>query len=743
MRATTPDPHSDIDISALPLVLRRRARTLALAAAAIGLLTYGVLLLVPSRYSSEAQIRIGAPSLSDGTRSTTNAETIALSVDREAIASRVQELRSPDLAKKLAAELNLASRPEFNSAIEAGGLLNGLMRSLGFAGPRAGESEEERVLAAYYRALQVYQVKDTRVITLGFTAHDGDLSARAANRLIELYQAWLRERGATETSDAAAWLVPEIEKRTRELSTAEAAVERFRTTANLYRSGGSQVTELADQQLVDLASELTKVRTQRSEAEARAQAARELMRRGVPDAIPDVQKSPVIQGLIAQRVRAERDLAEAGSQLLPAHPRMKQLAANAADVRRQIQREASAVVDGLEREVKALALREELQKRSLAEAKAGLGSKADDRVRLAQLQDEVNAKRRELEGLRQRYEASRSHGTSMAVPIEVQVIATARPSSRPSWPNRLQIASLAAAATFVLGLVAVLFRELLSAGTPRMASGIRRREAVAMAEPAAIDAEAYNVGAVPMPVPLETPTISSAASEAVTQSQPAHITLSSIGAVAERLIANAPSHSGYRTLIVGDADASDVHEKATALANALAAVGRQVVLVDWSLDGVGLSRRLGVVASPGFVDLLTGNASFEDVIRLLPDSPIHIIPCGSACPEGVETLDPDRMNLLLDALDEAYADVVITGTHTAAREFFRAIEGRVDAGVLVRSTDGAQSPTDGHGLRFLGFDVTEIDVIHLDEARPVSAIRALGRRVRRADGLPQAASTAT
>ena len=50
----------------------------------------------------------------------------------------------------------------------------------------------------------------------------------------------------------------------------------------------------------------------------------------------------------------ERDLAEASTQLLPAHPRMKQLNANVADIRRQVQREAATVVDGLEREAKVL-----------------------------------------------------------------------------------------------------------------------------------------------------------------------------------------------------------------------------------------------------------------------------------------------------------------------------------------------------------------------------------------------------
>jgi len=733
MRARPSDPHGDIDISTLPAVLKRKTGTLALVAIAVGLLTYGVLLLVPSRYTSEAQIRIGAPTFPDAARGLASAESVALSVDREAIASRVQELRSPDLAKKLVVELRLAAHPDFNSALETQGAWGGLLQRLGLTGPRAGETEEERVLAAYYRALQVYQVKDTRVITLNFTARDGELAARAANRLIELYQAWLRERGVTETSDAHAWLVPEIEKRTRELSAAEAAVERFRATANLYRGTGSQPGELAQQQLTDLASELTRVRAQRSEAEARARAARELMRRGTPDAIPEVQRSPVIQGLIAQRVRAEREYAEAATQLLPAHPRMKQLAANVADVRRQIQREAASVVSGLEREVEALALRQELQKRTLDEAKAGLGSTAGDRVRLAQLEDDVKAKRGELEALRQRFEASRSRGAGEAVPVEVQVIATARPSSLPSWPNRLQIALLAAAATFVLGLAAVLFRELLAAGsrTPT-AMPVSRQAAGTPAGFTKDSGAAEALGAASSPAHDL---------RAGDDPQNGRVVVNTVAAVADRLLANSLGQSGYRTLVVGNASAG---AKAIDLANALASGGRQVVLIDWSLDGGGLSAALDVAASPGFTDLLTGGAVLEDVIRSVPGSAIHFVPCGSAHTDDIASLDPDRMNLLLDALDEAYAEIVITGPQAAARDFFRAIEGRVDAGVVVDPpNEGAAGPRTGTGQSFLGFDVIDIDVIHLDDARGSAARRPHGRASGRNIGLGPALSAAT
>ena len=149
-----------------------------------------------------------------------------------------------------------------------------------------------------------------------------------------------------------------------------------------------------------------------------------------------MQKSPVIQGLIAQRVRAEREKAEAETSLLSGHPRMKQLNANVTDLRRQVNKEAMIIVEGLEKEAKALAFREELAVKSLDELKAAAGSKSGDIAVLAALEGQAKAKRKELDGLQASFEATRSRGDAKSVPLEAQIIQNARPSSVPSSPKK-------------------------------------------------------------------------------------------------------------------------------------------------------------------------------------------------------------------------------------------------------------------------------------------------------------------
>ena len=86
------------------------------------------------------------------------------------------------------------ARPQFNSTLVERGPVGRTLRLIGLAGPRAGETEEDLVLGAYYEALRVYQIKDTRGIMIDFRSSDPKLAADAANKLAELYRDDLSQR---------------------------------------------------------------------------------------------------------------------------------------------------------------------------------------------------------------------------------------------------------------------------------------------------------------------------------------------------------------------------------------------------------------------------------------------------------------------------------------------------------------------------------------------------------------------
>src|SRR5690606_18008175 len=90
----------------------------------------------------------------------------------------------------------------------------------------------------------------------------------------------------------------------------------------------------------------------RNTAEQRAALINSLLKAGQPvEGIEDVRSSGVIQSLMQSRATYQAELAEKLATLLPAHPTIKGLNAQIAQVNLQINAEAKRIADGLAAQV--------------------------------------------------------------------------------------------------------------------------------------------------------------------------------------------------------------------------------------------------------------------------------------------------------------------------------------------------------------------------------------------------------
>jgi hypothetical protein len=96
------------------------------------------------------------------------------------------------------------------------------------------------------------------------------------------------------------------------------------------------------------------------------------------------------------------------------------------------------------------------------------------------------------------------------------------------------------------------------------------------------------------------------------------------------------------------------------------------------------------------------------------------------------TFDAEQINLVLDALDEAYDHIVVVGRHGDARQLFEIIEGRFDAGIVVAESRSRAPVLEDPAGTFLGFEVAEIDVIRYERA--AQAPSGMNQRIARATG---------
>jgi uncharacterized protein involved in exopolysaccharide biosynthesis/Mrp family chromosome partitioning ATPase len=730
----------DIDMTSVFAALKRSLRWLIPLSLLLGGLTYAALSLVAPRYQSEAELAIVAKG-AGGTFADRNAasgpDLITTRMDKEAINTHVRAMQSQELLEKIANDLKLAEYPEFNNALGPVDKLDAMLRIVGIGGPRKGETTRDRVLDALRDRLEVYAAKESRFIGVRVTSNDPGLAAKIANTLAENYRASLAEQGVTEVDDLQAVLQAKVQKLTEEVAAAETEVDRYRGKIDGFR-GGAQNTGLNEQQMSELTAELTKAKAARGEADVRAKSAREMIALGSADQLADVQKSPLIQNLVQQRVRIERQISELSATLLPGHPRMRQLNADLAGLKIQINKEVSKIVDSLEKEAAVAKGREDSISQSLADIKVRVVTNAPEEAQLRQLEATAKAKRTELDNIQAQLESNRKKLDARAQPVAAQIISNAQAESVPVFPRKGSLSALVAIASLMLGTAWVVTKALFEGarGGAQMASRQKAKPLGLQPEPnfppyrepllrEVADDDDYDDDdvAVPPPPPEPHHTVASGL-----------VSVTDTGALVLRLMQKRPPSGGHRTILTGEAENIDASKEALSLVKALAQSGEQVILVDWNPAGQELASSIGLNPGAGLNDLLRGEASFGEIIQRLPGSDAHAIASGNALGPAVGSVDPDHLNLILDALDEAYDYIVVTGRHDAARQLFETIEGRFDTGIVVAETRKQAAIIDDPGGTFLGFEVADIDIVRFErraaETSPVQQriARATERR---------------
>lgn len=717
MRGTTHASPDDIDITSIWGALRRSGKSLILASLITGGLTYAVLSMMAPRFTSESQLTVAAKNASnpfmDSKDNQRGPDSVNILVDPAAVNTHVRALKSPELARRVAEELKLATLPEFNSALGSTDKIDAIMRTLGLSGPRPGETEQDRVLNAFYKRLEVYAAKESRFIGVRFTSNDSQLAAEVANHLSNAYRASLAAKTVDEIDEVQKVVEEKIERLSKEVSEAQFAVEQYKSEHDLFKGGQSKVG-LPEQQLGELTAELTRAKAARSEVESRARSAREMLRAGSADALPDAQKSPLIQALVQQRVRLEREISELSATLLPAHPRMRQLNADLDGLKKQLRGEISKLVDSLEKEAKAAALREESIAKSLTEIKSEVTKRSGGTVELRRLEDIAKSKQNELERALKDVEEAKLKTRTRVVPIEVKVLSQAMPSSVPVFPKKGPLTALIALATLLFGTAWVVTRALLSGARAQSGGAHLKRRA----SDRDVAANGLAGSTVPPAAAAERPQpvferMAADESAGVVLDDDGTAEIASVSKLARHIRAQSHQGGGFRTLMTAATNAIDASVEGLALADELAQEGLQTIVVDWSVDEGGFARRIGLPSAPGFNDLARGDASFEDVIRSLPNGQVHIVPSGTTLGGAPvdHALDPEKLNLLLDALDEAYDQIIVVAKPADARALFESIQGRFDAGVTVNAGQRTTAVLQDPPGTFLGFEVTDITLI--------------------------------
>ena len=461
---------ADFDLAGSGALLWQKRYSILRPTIIVALLTFGVVLMIPPKYQSEARVLvIGRDNIY--LRPDADKDIIDRGVvDQEAVTSQAQLILSRDLASEVIAKLKLNELPEFDPAL---GNISLTKRVLGFLGvirnPLA-MTPEERVLEAYYDRLTVFPVEKSRVIVIDFLSENPELAARVANAIADAYLKRQQEAKQDQARSAGTWLSGEIENLRKKVADAEAKVEAFRARSNLLV--GPNNTTLSVQQLGDLNTQLATARAQKSDAEAKARLIRDMLKSGEPIESSDILNSELIRRLSEQRVTLRAQLAEQSSSLLGNHPRIKELRAQIGDLDQQIRKEAEILARSLENDAKLADARVAAQLVTFNQLKKQAETSNEDDVQLRALERDAKSQRDLLEFYLAKYRDASARGT-IESPPRTRVISRATPSSVPAYPKKLPTVLITTLAALVL-VGAVLTRELL-ASPAAGATGASRR----------------------------------------------------------------------------------------------------------------------------------------------------------------------------------------------------------------------------------------------------------------------------
>ncbi|MCO6410128.1 GumC family protein [Hoeflea alexandrii] len=642
--SVSPMTQADVDIDLgrlVKAVWEKRVLVAGLTAAAAGLAFIVTGLLNPL-YKSETRLLIETREpVYSSDQNQTNSDT---TFDDRAVTSQVEILRSTDLVKQVARTLDLSSREEFDPAANPSAISD-ILVMLGLKKNPLDVPAEERILKEFYKKLDVYAVPESRVIGIEFSSQDEALAAQVPNALVDAYLAFQSGAKLETNTDASAWLEPEIARLREKVRESESKVAEYRAQTGLLLV--NQQDTIAAKQLSDISTELSRVRGERADSEARAQQVRTALQNGqAVDAVSDVLDSPVIQRLRESEGNIRAQLADVSTTLLDAHPRMKGLRAQLADVEQQIVSEIRKVLSSLESNARVARLREEELVAQLNELKAGSAREGEEAVELRSLEREAAAQRELLETYLSRYREAASRTEPKALPADARVISRAVPASEAYFPKTGPIIIVAALSAFLLSSIGVMLGELFSGRALRPSSAL-------VGDPTAAPVMANQAAAVPVAAAFAPSGDQSESHSAALPQISNDADDFSVEAVAEQLITD---QTPVAVCVSPEGDEGSA--AAVMLTRTVAGDGLKTVLIDLTGSACPTELMAESTRLPGLTDLMCGETSIADSIH--PDrlSSAHVIPRGNAnARRAMRAID--RLPMIIDALTEAYDLVVV------------------------------------------------------------------------------------
>ena len=656
--------------------LWRRRGLIALCTVLLGGTAISVAWLLPSYYVSESRVLVGVlnPRLP-------NVDSIIADVSPDA--ERVQNegfiLQSRDIAKQVIDRLKLRDDPEFNPALHKPSLWSRLdlrqlipasveswiarwmpAKSTQPAVSPAAASLDDRIIDTLLSHVDVSTLGRSHVLSVKAESQNPQTAAGIANALADRYLDYQRRDKVESMDRVDKFLLGRIAELRQQVAKSDQAVEDYRRSHQLYKSGTSSVTS---QQLSELNSQLLAAQTAKAEADSRLKEAQALSAGALSsESVPEVLKSPLIGGLKEQLAQSERKAAELSASYGARHPLLMNARAEAGNIRARVNAEVGRIVEGLAREARTANARYEALAANFENLKHQMGKVNDDSIQLESLERDATVNRNLLEAMLLR--AKQSTGAEAILQANAKLVSPAAPAGAPTYPPKALIAFLGVAGGMMVGAAIALLRE----GGDHTFRRAEQIESVTGLPVMAMVPQVVGRTPPAMQV-LRQPT--SSYSEALRRLH-IGVELSETAASPKTVLFSSATPSEGKSVMVAS------------LGRLLASNGKRVLLIDCDWRSPRLHQIFRISNKDGLANVLMDKeVRLEDVVHHDALSGVDVMPSGPWSPRSAHLLGSDRMRHLLEALEPHYEFIMLDTAPTLVTADVLALSRMVEKVVFV------------------------------------------------------------
>jgi polysaccharide biosynthesis transport protein len=621
--------------------LRRRSLWLLLAAILGGVIMAAISLGSPVHYTSEALLEVEAH-----TPLTRDLNPSVLSTAPDQVRTEADILQSRALAASVVRELDLTHAPDFLAAPRPATWIDqlslwlneartGLHALLGAPG-NSNDSFDEAV-TDFQKRLTVMANDKSHIVTVRFQSGSPELSAKVLQTLLKNYLANQVDANLDVTARENRWLSEHLAQLQHDVDQAAERAQAFREANNLVDIQAGQLSALQlnqdQQELATAHQDLAKAQANYNTATTEARS---------PGGFTGQE---ALGSLLIQRLRDRESeilarLASMTQRYGDTSPYVRPIMAELASVRQQIANETQKIISALSRDVTTAQLRVKNLEAVVASAQTQAGGRGRAEATLAQLNQEVDAKRHVYTAFLTRMEQTEL--TSTQFPTARVVSAAAAPDKPDGLPLWAVVLLGMVMGAFVA--VAIILSRLALGGR---ISSVKDVELVTGTTPiTSIPALRGAINGRPI-----------AARFLDTRESPLAETLHALSFAVQEFNPDAPC---TRVLVTSPLQGEGKTTLAAALARLSASSGKRVLLIEADLRRPTLGRVLRLPSGiPTIESVLAEEHTLAEAVQVDPETGLECLTARGSSVNVVKALQSSGFGRLMEEAQSVYDMIII------------------------------------------------------------------------------------